>query len=53
MREPGLIDLTNFIEDEMVLVNDPLFSREAVGQYGEKPLKQKSRSTKYKFQTLS
>ena len=25
MREPGLIDLTNFIEDEMVLVNDPLF----------------------------
>ena len=53
MREPGLTDLTNFIEDEMVLVNDPLFSREAVGQYGEKPLKQKSRSTKYKFQTLS
>ena len=31
MREPGLINLTNFIEDEMVLVNDPLFSREAVG----------------------
>ena len=28
MREPGLMDLTNFIEDEMVLVNDPLFSRE-------------------------
>ena len=27
MREPGSIDLTNFIEDEMVLVNDPLFSR--------------------------
>ena len=51
MREPGLIDLTNFIEDEMVLVNDPLFSREAVGQYKEKPLKQQSRSTKYKFQT--
>ena len=38
MREPGLIDLTNFIEDEMVLVNDSLFSREAVGQYEEKPL---------------
>ena len=51
MREPGLIDLTNFIEDEMVLVNDPLFSREAVGQYEEKPLKQQSRSTKHKFQT--
>ena len=50
MREPGLTDLTNFIEDEMVLVNDPLFSRAAVGQYKEKPLKQ-SISTKYKFQT--
>ena len=51
MRELGLIDLTNFTEDEMVLVNDPLFSREAVGQYEEKPLKQQSRSTKHKFQT--
>ena len=30
-REPGLIELTNFIEDEMVIVNVPLFSREAVG----------------------
>ena len=51
MQEPGLIDLTNFIEDEMVLVNDPLFSREAVDQYEEKFLKQQSRSTKLKFQT--
>ena len=38
-REPGLLDLTNFIEDKMNLVNDPLFSREAVGQYEDKPLK--------------
>ena len=30
-REAGLIELTNFIEDEMVIVNVPLFSREAVG----------------------
>ena len=30
MREPVLINLTNFIEDEMGLVKDPLFSREAV-----------------------
>ena len=35
----------------MVLVNDPLFSRETVGQYKEKPLNQQSRSTKHKFQT--
>ena len=38
-REPGLLDLTNLIEDKMNLVNDPLFSREAVGQYEDKPLK--------------
>ena len=30
-REPGLIELANFIEDEMVIVSVPLFSREAVG----------------------
>ena len=35
----------------MVLVNDPFFPKEAVGQYEEKPLKQQSRSTKHKFQT--
>ena len=51
MREPGLTELANFIEDEMVLVNGPLFSREAFGQYEEKSLKQQSRSTKCKFQT--
>ena len=51
MREPRLIDLTNFIEDEMALVNNPLFSREAVDQHEEKPLKQSSRSTKHKFLT--
>ena len=39
MREPGLTDLTNFIEDKMVLVNDRLFPRGGVGQYEEKPLK--------------
>ena len=51
IREPGLTDLVNFIEDEMVLVNDPFPSREAVGQYEEKSLKQQSTSAKHKFQT--
>ena len=51
MREPRLIDLKNFIEDEVVLINDPLFLGEAVGQYKQKPLKQQSRSTKHNFQT--
>ena len=38
-REPGFLDLTNFTKDEMVLVIDPLYSREAVGQYEDKPVK--------------
>ena len=25
MKEPGLIDLTNFFKDEMVVINNPLF----------------------------
>ena len=35
-REPQLFDLINFVEDEMTLVNDPLYSRDAVSQYIEK-----------------
>ena len=34
-REPVLLGLTNFTEDEMILVNDPIYSREADGQYDE------------------
>ena len=37
----------------MALINDPFFSKEAVGQYEQKPLKQKSRSTKHKFLTYA
>ena len=29
-REAALIDLANFVKDEITLVNDPLYSREAV-----------------------
>ena len=36
-REPGLLDLINFIDNKMILVNEPLFSREVVGHYDEKP----------------
>ena len=28
-----MIDLANFVENEMTLVNDPLYSREPVSQY--------------------
>ena len=34
-----MLDLTNFIEDEMIFFNDPLFFREAVRKYENKPLK--------------
>ena len=35
-KEIQLIDLTNFVEDEMTLVNDPLYSGDAVSQYVER-----------------
>ena len=38
-REPRLFDLANFVEDEMTLVSDPLYSRDAVSQYTEKKQK--------------
>ena len=35
-REPQLFDLANFAGDEMTLVSDPLYSRDAVSHYMEK-----------------
>ena len=53
-REPTLIDLANFVEDEMTLVNDPLYSREAVRQYLEKgPTRQAHRGDRRKFHTMA
>ena len=53
-REPTLIDLANFVEDEMTLVNDPLYSREAVSQYLEKgPTRQGQRGDRRKFHTMA
>ena len=33
LREPDLQDLISFVEEETVLMNDPLFSREALHEY--------------------
>ena len=53
-REPTLIDLANFIEDDMTLVNDPLYSREAVSQFLEKcTTKQGHRGDRRKFRTTA
>ena len=53
-REPTLIDLTNFVVDEMTLVNDLLYSREAVSQYFEKgPTRQGHRVDRSKFHAMT
>ena len=53
-REPTFIDLDNFVEDEITLVNDPLYSREAVSQYLEKrPTRQGHREDRRKFHAMA
>ena len=47
-REPDFADLIHFVEDEATLVNDPLFSKEALSGYVDKrevPLKRKQLKT--------
>ena len=44
VREPTLNDMTDFIEEETILMNDPLFSREVLADYHTKlehPVRQK------------
>ena len=51
-REPSLADLVAFIEEEFLLVNDPLFTNNAVEHYLDRTNKYLKRgSTKY-FVTL-
>ena len=40
-REPQLFDLEYFEENEMTLMSDPLYSRDAVSQYIEKNQKER------------
>ena len=39
LLEPDLQDLIMFVEEETVLMNDPLFSREALHKYTKHPEK--------------
>ena len=32
-REPNLEDFTEYVEDEGILMSDPLFSRQALSEY--------------------
>ena len=53
-REPTLIDLANFVEDEMTLVNDPRYSRMTVSQYLEKgPTRKRHRGDRRKFHAMT
>ena len=36
-REPNLMEITEFVEDETILMNNPLFSREALEELNTKP----------------
>ena len=36
-REPNLEDFTKYVEDEAILMSDPLFSRQALSEYLSKP----------------
>ena len=54
LREPTFIGLAKFVEDEMTLVNDPLYSKEAVSQYLEKrPTRQGHRGDRSKFHAMA
>ena len=36
-REPNLEDFTKYVEDEAILMSDPLFSRQVLSKYLSKP----------------
>ena len=48
-----MIDLTNVVKDEMTLVNDPLYSRDVVGQYVERPPRHKEKSVRKSFNAMA
>ena len=43
--EPDLLGLLQFVEEEMVLMNDSLFSREALHEYTKGPEKNTQKET--------
>ena len=53
MREPDLINFIELVKDETLLVNDALFSKSAIDQYCEKPLKDSQQNPKHKRNKLT
>ena len=53
IREPDLIDFIELAKDETLLVNEPLFSKLAINQYCERPLKGSQQNPKHKRNKLT
>ena len=53
-KKPTLVDLANFIENEVTLIYNPLYSSEAVTKYFEKrPTKQSQRGDRRQFHKMA
>ena len=46
-REPCLSDFSSFVQEETTLVNDPIFSMDAVLEYVQNPEKKHNKKKKY------
>ena len=53
MREPDLVDSIELVQDEILLVNEPLILKSAIDQYCEKPSKGSQQNPKYKRNKLT
>ena len=54
LREPDIADFIKFVDEETELVNDPLYSREAIDQHTERKERERRRFSKRdkRFKTL-
>ena len=53
LRESNLDDFVEFVKDEKLLVNDPLFSKLAIDQYCERSSKGSQQNLKHKRNKLT
>ena len=52
-KEPQLIDLTNFFEDEMTLINDLLYPHKTVSQYVDRAPRYSKKKKRKKFNAIA
>ena len=53
MRDPDSVDFIELVKDEMLLVNNPLFSKSAIDQYCDRPSKGSQQKPKHKRNKLT